>query len=412
MPASSITRPEPCPVGCGTQVGQTDFGIYVHVPFCTSRCDYCAFVTFTDHHELMGAYVDACVSELRHAREAGELRPATSLYLGGGTPSLLPPPDLERLVGAVELAPSAEVTVECNPESTTLPLLSCLISVGVSRVSLGAQSLVPHVLRSLGRTHTAGSLERSVELVAESGFASYNLDLIFGATSETDEDFLATLEGVLDLEPRPPHVSAYALSVEPGTPLALDRSRHPDDDVEARRYLLADDVLSEAGLEWYEISSWALPGHECRHNQLYWLGGQYKGIGCGAHSYLEARRSWNTASLTRYIDAVAGGRSPTAGSEVLEGPEQDLELAALALRTRSGIPADLLEDDPALEGLVDRRDGRAVLTRAGRLLANEVTLRLRAPRTAKPARRREPDCGPTQQDDTKRIQSATLSGHG
>lgn len=324
----------------------------------------------------MGDYVDACIEELRQAGATGEVRRATSLFVGGGTPSRLPVADLVRLIRAVDLLPGAEVTVECNPESTTAELLAGLAGAGVTRVSLGAQSLIDSVLASLGRSHRPGAVGRAARLVAEARIPSFNLDLIYGAAAESDADWRATLRAVLALDPRPTHVSAYALTVERGTPLAGDPDRHPDDDVQAGRYETADDLLEAAGLSWYEISNWALPGHECRHNQLYWHGGEYKGIGCAAHSHLAGRRSWNLASPERYIRAVRDGRSPTAGAELLEGTPRALELLALALRTRTGVPSSAIADDPALSGLVERAGQQVILTRRGRLLANEVALRL------------------------------------
>ncbi len=359
--------------------GWDDFGVYLHIPFCAARCDYCAFVTFTDRDAQQRAYVDACLLELERAAEAGELAPATSCYIGGGTPSRLAPEELARLLEAVELAPGAEVSVECNPESTTSELIDALAGAGVTRISFGAQSFVPHVLAALGRQHTPGSVASAVSLAARGGIASASVDLIYGAVGESDDDWLASLEAMLALEPRPEHVSAYALTVEHGTPLARDLARRPDDDAQARRYELAETVLSDAGFAWYEISNWSLPDKECRHNRLYWRGGAYKGIGCGAHSHLAGRRSWNTASLERYIAALSAGRSPEAGAERLDADSRRLERLALALRTCEGVPFDALEEDEAIEHLVERRDERMVLTLPGRLLANEVALRLRVP---------------------------------
>ena len=205
------------------------------------------------------------------------------------------------------------------------------------------------------------------------------MDLILGGATETDADVVATIEAVLGLEPRPAHVSAYALTVEPGTPLARDPTRHPDDDVVARRYALVDAALSAAGFGWYEVSNWAVPGHECRHNALYWAQGDYRGVGCAAHSHRGRRRWWNIRTPERYIEAVRAGRPTTAADEVLTDEQYAFEGLALALRTSVGVPATVVPDDPDLDGLVERRGERAVLTVRGRLLANEVTVRLRAP---------------------------------
>ncbi|HUZ19839.1 MAG TPA: radical SAM family heme chaperone HemW [Acidimicrobiales bacterium] len=354
-------------------------GIYLHVPFCTRRCDYCAFATWTDKAHLAEGYVETCLAELRRAYEHEGLGPATTVYIGGGTPSLLAPDMLVRLLGAVERAPDAEVTVECNPESTGAPLLEALAGAGVTRISLGVQSMLPHVLEGLGRAHTPGAVERAVALVGATGFPTFNVDLVYGGAGETDADWAGTLERVLALEPSPPHVSAYALTVEPGTPLARDPSRHPDDDVQAERYAVADELLGAAGMGWYEISNWARPGHECRHNLDCWHQADYRGIGCSAHSHLGGRRFWNIRSVERYAAAVALGEQPIAGEERLSGPRRRLEALELALRTREGVPADALDgDDPALAGLAERRGAAWVLTLRGRMLANEVALRLRA----------------------------------
>ena len=349
------------------------FGVYVHVPFCAARCDYCAFATWTDRTHLMAAYAAACRREVHEAR----LPAATSVFFGGGTPSLLPAPLLVSVLDAIPRTGDAEVTVECNPETVTPALLDAYGAAGVTRVSFGVQSMVPAVLRSLGRAHEPASVVRAVSAARAAGLASFNVDLIHGGAGESAADWRATLEQVLALEP--PHVSAYALTVEPGTALARDPARHPDDDDQADKYLLADAVLTAAGLRSYEISNWARPGHECRHNLLYWSQGDYRGIGCAAHSHVGGRRWWNVRTPERYIALVGAGASPVAGEECLDGPTRRLEGLQLGLRTSSGVPASALPDtgDGALDGLVERRGGRAVLTVEGRLLANEVALRLR-----------------------------------
>jgi oxygen-independent coproporphyrinogen-3 oxidase len=353
------------------------FGIYVHVPFCAARCDYCAFATWTDRDPLMAAYVEACVTELERARRHEALPPATSVYVGGGTPSRLPPALLARLVEATVRRPGAEVTAECNPEDASAGRFAAWRDAGVTRVSFGVQSMVPHVLAGLGRRHGTTQVARAVALAGAAGFASISVDLIVGAAAERDADLLVTAEAVLALEPRPHHVSAYALTVEPGTALARRPGCHPDDDASARRYELLDAVLEAAGYRWYEVSNWAVPGHECRHNGLYWAQGDYRGVGCSAHSHERGRRWWNVRTPERYIEAVGAGRSATAGEEVLTPEQSAFEAMALALRTSAGVPAWAVPFEPALEPLVQRRGDRAVLTVRGRLLANEVTVRLR-----------------------------------
>jgi oxygen-independent coproporphyrinogen-3 oxidase len=348
----------------------SDFGVYVHIPFCAHRCDYCAFATWTDRHGLMGDYAAGCRREIATAG----LAPATSVFFGGGTPSLLPAPLLVGVLDAIARQPGAEVTVECNPETVTPALLAAYRAGGVNRLSFGVQSMAPHVLAALGRRHDPASVARAVGDARATGFESINLDLIFGVAGESLSDWAATLEAALALEPD--HVSAYALTVEPGTPLAQDPRRWPDDDDQADKYLLADERLSAAGFAWYEISNWARPGRECRHNQLYWAQGDYRGVGCAAHSHHAGRRWWNVRTPERYLDLVGAGHSPEGGDEVLDRRARERERLQLALRTRTGVDATALPEEPFADGLVGHVGGRAVLTRRGRLLANEVARQL------------------------------------
>jgi len=381
-----------------------EFGIYVHVPFCTRRCDYCAFATWTDRFHLVDDYVQACATELGWAVLEG-MAPATSVFFGGGTPSLLSPSQLSVVLSSIPTQAGAEVTVECNPDTVDAAKLRGYREAGVTRLSFGVQSMVPHVLAGLGREHSVGGVRDAVEAAASAGFAdSYNVDLIFGGAGETRADWEATLSAVTGLAGPPAHVSAYALTVEPGTPLARDRGRHPDPDDQADKYLMADEVLSGSGRPWYEISNWSRPGQECRHNQLYWSQGQYLGIGCAAHSHRVdpasggARRWWNVRTPERYVGLVSAGRSPEAAGEDLDPSTRRREALELSLRTRGGVPVEALpgwSDDPVLRDLVEPvrlagpapvggpglpapagSGGRLVLTRAGRLLANEVAIRL------------------------------------
>ena len=346
------------------------YGVYVHIPFCARRCDYCAFAAWTDKAHLMDAYAAACVDELR----AAELPLATSMFFGGGTPSLLPGERLASILDAVARTADAEVTVECNPDTVSAELFATYRAAGVTRVSFGVQSMVPSVLRSLGRTHDPANVRRAADLAKDAGFVTFNVDLIYGAAGETLADWERTLADVLALDP--PHVSAYALTVEAGTPLAADPARHPDDDDQADKYLAADAAFTAAGLESYEISNWARPGHECRHNILYWSQGDYRGVGCAAHSHDNGRRWWNVRAPERYMRCIAEGRSPVAGEEVLDADARRTEALQLSLRTRAGVPASALADE-SVTGLVEDRDGRVVLTPRGRLLANEVAVRVR-----------------------------------
>jgi putative oxygen-independent coproporphyrinogen III oxidase len=352
------------------------FGVYIHLPFCRFRCDYCAFATYTDRDHLMGEYATACVTEIDRARSDEGMPPATSVYFGGGTPSRLPPDLLVEILDAVPRAADAEVTVECNPEDVTPERLSTYLSGGVTRISLGVQSTVPHVLEGLGRRHGTAEGADAAAAVAQAEPASWSMDLMIGGAGESDADWDRSLSEVLGLPHPPPHVSAYSLTVEPGTPLAADPARHPDDDTLARRYERADTRLAAAGYRWEEISNWARPGHQCRHNGLYWEQGDYRGFGSAAHSHRGGRRWWNVRTPDRYVALVGEGRPATGGEEVLTEAERRFEGLALALRTPAGVPAETLPEDPDLDGLVERFDGRVVLTPRGRLLANAVTTRL------------------------------------
>ena len=351
----------------------TPFGVYLHVPFCAARCDYCAFATWTDRHHLQTAYLDACRRDIERHIGAG-MPPATSVFVGGGTPSLVDPQRLAGVLDAIPRAAAREVTVECNPDTVTPRLLETYIGAGVNRISLGVQSMVGAVLRSLGRSHDPVNVRRAVAAVRGAGISTFNLDLIYGAAGESVDDWRRTLDAALALDP--PHVSAYALTVEPGTALAADPHRHPDDDDQAEKYLVAAEALEAAGLGWYEISNWARRGHECRHNQLYWSMGEYQAFGCAGHSHRDGRRYWNVHTPERYIDAIAGGRSPEAAGERLDPAARRLEALQLAVRTRVGVPAAALPLHE-LDDLLTVQGDRAVLTVRGRLLANDVALRLR-----------------------------------
>ncbi len=346
------------------------FGVYVHIPFCRHRCDYCAFATWTDRDHVINDYLNAVRLDIERA----ELSDVTSVFVGGGTPTRVPAADLASVLAVVPLAPDAEVTVECNPDDVTTEMMRTYEAAGVNRVSIGVQSMVPSVLASLGRTHVPANVERAVEAVREAGLPTFNLDIIYGAAGETIDDWRATLDRVIAL--RPPHVSAYALTIEAGTPLADDPSRHPDDDDLADEYELADDLLSAAGLPNYEVSNWAMPGHECRHNVLYWQQGNYRGFGSAAHSHRDGRRWWNVRTPERYVAAVQAGESTEAAGEDLDADTRRIEGLQLALRMSDGVPLAALDVD-GLEGLVETDGHRVRLTRSGRLLANEVSMRLR-----------------------------------
>lgn len=364
------------------------FGVYVHIPFCLSRCDYCAFATWTDRFNLVDDYVAACTTAARRQLDGGRL--ATSVFFGGGTPSLLDAHHIESILSAIPRADGAEVTVECNPDTVDEEKLIAYRGAGVRRLSFGVQSMRRHVLEGLGRRHDPESVGRAVAAAGAAGFGhAYSVDLIMGGAGESLDDWSGTLAEVLALQPGPRHVSAYGLTVEPGTPLAKDAARHPDPDDQADKYAMADEILTGAGLPWYEISNWAAAGAECRHNQLYWSQGEYCGIGCAAHSHSVdrstgwARRWWNVRTPERYIQLIDGGGTGESAGEELAPAARVREGLELALRTSAGVPQRALpgwDTDEVLRELVRPADnGRLVLTQKGRLLANEVAIRLSPP---------------------------------
>jgi oxygen-independent coproporphyrinogen-3 oxidase len=323
----------------------------------------------------MARYVDAVVAEIDAARDAALMTVPSTVYLGGGTPSIVPGPLLRRVIARLDVPRGTEITVEANPESTTDELLGELAAAGATRISLGVQSTSRAALAGLGRHATPGSVETAVRRLAVWGFAEYGVDLVYGAAGESDDSWRATLTDVLALSPPPVHVSVYALTVEPGTPLAKDPRRHPDDDTLARRYGIADEVLTAAGFGWYEISNFARPGHESRHNAHYWDRGSYLGFGASAHSHLDGWRFRNVWHIDRYLERLEAGRPPLASEEHLSDAQRRFESLLLSLRTRRGVPLESL----ALEGiehLVTVEGARAVLTREGRMLADEVARRL------------------------------------
>ncbi len=361
-------------------VGLNDFGVYVHIPFCAHRCGYCDFATWADRDNLVDAYVDACVTDLERRRST--IPPATSVFFGGGTPSLLPAERLTEILDAIVRTTDAEVTVECNPDSVTDEVFATYVEAGVKRVSLGAQSFAPHVLATLDRTHDVANVAASVAAANRAGIERINLDLIYGTPGETVDDWRASLDAVLDLGVT--HVSAYALTIESGTPLGrairAGAALAPDDDDLADKYAIADDVLVANGLANYEVSNWARSGHECRHNLLYWTMGEYTAIGCAAHGHTEGRRWWNVRTPERYIELIRAGTSPVVGHDELDVDQRREEAFALALRTSLGVEfaaaAGSTVADLTAAGLLDTHGSRIGLTRRGRLVASDVTARL------------------------------------
>jgi putative oxygen-independent coproporphyrinogen III oxidase len=378
-------------------LGTRPFGVYVHVPFCLSRCGYCDFNTYIPGEASAGGYVEAVLAELALARRVlGDAAPAAeTVFFGGGTPTMLPAADLARILGAIRdtfgLAPGAEVTTEANPESVDPRSLAALRAAGFTRVSLGMQSAREHVLAVLDRQHTPGRPLAAAREARAAGFEHVSLDLIYGTPGESAGDWRASLEAALEAEPD--HVSAYSLIVEPGTRLASRVRRGdlaaPDDDVLAERYEAADALLSAAGLRWYEVSNWARDdAARCRHNLGYWAGGDWWGAGPGAHSHVGGVRWWNVLHPSRYAALLAEGASPAAGREMPDDGAARLERVMLGVRLADGLPlagmGDAARDAAARaagDGLLDPAalgDGRAVLTLRGRLLADRVTLDLAA----------------------------------
>jgi putative oxygen-independent coproporphyrinogen III oxidase len=383
------------PVAARSAVGQRPFGIYLHVPFCASRCGYCDFNTYTAT-ELGGGgaaatYADTITAELRLARRVlGEtdLTVAT-VFVGGGTPTLLPSGDLARMLAAVAsefgLTPGAEVTTEANPDSVDAGYLEQLRAAGFTRMSFGMQSARPHVLATLDRTHTPGRAQECVAWARAAGFEHVSLDLIYGTPGESDADWQASLDAALAAGPD--HLSAYALIVEDGTRLAARVRRGelpaPDDDVLADRYLQAEQTLGAAGFDWYEVSNWATsPAARCRHNLGYWASDDWWGAGPGAHSHVGGVRWWNVPHPSAYAARLAAGTSPATGREVLDAPARALERVMLGIRLASGHPlADLTDGGRQAATVALDADllepaayaaGRAVLTLRGRLLADTV----------------------------------------
>jgi putative oxygen-independent coproporphyrinogen III oxidase len=373
-------------------LGGRPFGFYVHVPFCVTRCGYCDFNTYTAT-ELRGAsrdsYADTAIAEVRMARRVlGDVDlPVRTVFVGGGTPTLLPAADLGRVLEAIGkefgLADDAEVTTESNPETVDPAYLAGLREAGFTRVSFGMQSAREHVLAVLDRTHTPGRPQQCVTWAREAGFEHVNLDLIYGTPGESDADWQASLDAVVAAGAD--HVSAYALIVEDGTRLATRVRRGelaaPDDDAMADRYLAADRTLGGHGLGWYEISNWAASEEaRCRHNLLYWTGGDWWGVGPGAHSHVGGTRWWNVKHPAAYASRLAEEATPAYAREVLGDADRRFERIMLELRLAEGCPLDLFEDPSAVRRAVGDgllvpeayEAGRAVLTLRGRLLADAV----------------------------------------
>jgi putative oxygen-independent coproporphyrinogen III oxidase len=375
--------------------GHAPFGVYVHVPFCRTRCGYCDFNTYTAAELGGGAsqatYPDLVTKEIGLAERVlpDTDKQVTAVFFGGGTPTLLAPGQLGQIIRQVDdsfgLAADAEVTAEANPETVGPAELAQLRAEGVTRLSFGMQSAVPHVLRVLDREHAPGRPADCVRWARAAGFEHVSLDLIYGTPGESDDDWRRSLTAAA--QAGPDHVSAYALIVEDGTRLAAKVRRGeikpPDDDAMADRYLIADELLGAAGFTWYELSNWATSDTaRCRHNLLYWTGGDWWGFGPGAHSHVGGVRWWNVKHPSAYAARLAAGRSPAAARERLTAGEQRMEEIMLRVRLAQGLPLSLLTATALAETermlvnhLIDRSAhtaGRLVLTVRGRLLADAV----------------------------------------
>ncbi|MGH8823374.1 MAG: radical SAM family heme chaperone HemW [Jiangellaceae bacterium] len=377
--------------------GTRPFGMYLHVPFCATRCGYCDFNTYTaeelgtDPGASRASWADAAVAEIRLARRVlGDVdAPVSTVFVGGGTPTVLPAEDLGRVLRAVAaefgLASGVEVTTEANPESVGPRSLAQLRDAGFTRVSLGMQSARPHVLAVLDRVHTPGRAAEAVHEAHGAGFEHVSLDLIFGTPGESIDDWRASLDHALSAGPD--HVSAYALIVEDGTRLAARIRRGelpmPDDDDQADKYLLADAELAAAGFSWYEISNWAASDDaRCVHNGLYWTGADWWGVGPGAHSHVGGTRWWNAKHPAAWAERLAAGVSPALAREVLDADTRRVERVLLETRMVGGLDVRVLDDGGRVaatrlagDGLIDAGpldDGRVVLTLRGRLLADAV----------------------------------------
>jgi putative oxygen-independent coproporphyrinogen III oxidase len=375
-------------------VDPASFGVYVHVPFCLTRCHYCDFVTYTGMEGLRRPYAVALVEEAAMAVAAlgPEPPPVTSVFVGGGTPTLLPAGDLARLLQRLRellvFAPGAEVTVEANPETVDPAMAAGLAGAGVTRVSMGAQSFDDRVLAALGRVHDAARVEAAAATLRAAGVPAVNLDLIYGGPGEDDRSWAATLEAAVALGPE--HLSAYALTIEPATKfgrlVAAGRMAEPAEDDLADRYGAACQVLAGAGYGHYEVSNWARPTHASRHNLTYWRRGRYLGLGAGAHEFDGTTRRWNLPGVPAYLEAVRHRRRPTEGQERLDPTQARFEALALRLRTVDGLgpeearalgvdPAGTEADHLRTAGLLAPGPALA-LTEQGMFLHGEVVARL------------------------------------
>jgi len=371
----------------------SELSFYVHIPYCIKRCGYCDFNTYTPNELQDGAtleivsndYIDAVLKELQSAPTDA----VPTIFFGGGTPSLLPAADLGRVISAIRdrngLTDDCEITLEANPDSVTPEKMRQYLDAGFNRISFGMQSAVPHVLATLDRTHNPDNVAKAVEMARDAGFSSVSVDLIYGTPGESLEDWRISIESALALGVD--HISAYALIVETGTKLAAQIKRGdismPNDDLMADMYLLVNQLCNQAGLQWYELSNWSKPGHECRHNIAYWENKNWWGLGPGAHSHIDGKRFWNLKHPTTYKTKLFGGESPILDSEILTKEQMRDESIMLAIRMREGIdissltPTQLERIESYREsGHVSMVDKHLQLSPQGRLIADRIVREL------------------------------------
>jgi oxygen-independent coproporphyrinogen-3 oxidase len=374
-----------------------NLAFYIHIPYCVKRCGYCDFNTYTPSElkiteglaQISNSYIDLLLMEIKAAKsQVSQSANVPSIFFGGGTPSLMQPDDIGRVISTIKseftLLPDAEITMECNPDTVTKESLAAFRAVGVNRVSFGMQSAVKHVLATLDRTHNPENLLQATTWAKEVGFSEISVDLIYGTPGESLADWQTSIDAVLALPIT--HISAYALIVEEGTKLAAQIKRgevaQVDDDLTAEKYLVADKAFTAAGFEWYELSNWAKSGSLSKHNLAYWLGDNWWGAGPGAHSHLNGKRFWNVKHPNLYKERVLANQSPVADSEVLEELQIESERLMLSLRLPSGVDKQSLNELQLAElssyvesGHLDQANwnqGRATLTLDGRLIADRI----------------------------------------
>ena len=373
-----------------------NLAFYIHIPYCVKRCGYCDFNTYTPSElkiatglsEVSNSYIDLLLLEIKQAKAQVGSASVPSIFFGGGTPSLMEPFDIGRVITQIrqefDLNSDAEITMECNPDTVTKENLAAFREVGVNRVSFGMQSAVPHVLATLDRTHNPENLLQVTTWAKEVGFSEISVDLIYGTPGETLVDWQKSIHAALALPIT--HISAYALIIEEGTKLAAQIKRGEvapvDDDLAAEKYLLADKEFTAAGFQWYELSNWAKPDSLSKHNLAYWLGENWWGAGPGAHSHLNGKRFWNVKHPNLYKEKIQSNLSPIADSEVLEEIQIASEKLMLSLRLPSGVEKESLNQDQISDlsdyvesghlDLLNWNQGRATLTLEGRLIADQI----------------------------------------